>query len=173
MLFDLANGDYRQSFASKRSPFEDGVRTPIMFRFDGAINPDIRDELVSTIDIMPSVLKQVVDTALQLPGMDVINNHPDTNRAIFGEIFPGNASALNAPERDIAYRWVRQGEFKLITVHKHGQEAAWNAYLPEDALFNLEDDPLEETNLFLDPNHSSTRDRLMQLLEDWWSPMEQ
>lgn len=167
-----SSGDYKQTNTSKRSPFEDGVRTPILFRYDGVISPDIRSELVSTVDMMPSVLKQVVETTFNLPGMDIINEPPGKDRAVFGEIYPGNASAFNAPEKDIAYRWVRQGEFKLIKIHKHEKTNPWNSYLHEDALFNVKEDPQEKINLFKHPEYLSTRNRLLGLLGDWWAPEE-
>ena len=41
---------------SKRSPYEGGVRTPIMFRWPGTIPAADRPELCSSIDIVPTIL---------------------------------------------------------------------------------------------------------------------
>ena len=55
---------------SKRSPYEAGVRTPIMFRWPGVIKPAEREELVSSIDIVPTILNAA---GARIPG-----NLPDS-----------------------------------------------------------------------------------------------
>ena len=41
---------------SKQTPYEGGIRTPIMFRWPPKMKPDERKELVSSIDIVPTIL---------------------------------------------------------------------------------------------------------------------
>jgi uncharacterized sulfatase len=93
---------------------------------------------------------------------------PLTEAPVFGEIYPGDASSLGHPERDIAYRWVREGEWKLIVPHRHGNEPPWGGYLSETALYNVSSDPAEMQNLA-----SKQPERVQALqakLDAWWKP---
>lgn len=161
---------------SKRAPFDSGLRTPILFRWDGQIQPGPREAPVSSIDILPTLLAA---TGLQRPSdqfpgrnlwPDVTGEDSlDPDRPVFGEIYPGDASALGHPERDIAHRWIRKGRFKLITTHKHGRRSAWGDYLDGDALYDLFADPKEEVNLIEQPELQAIRAILERQLNNWWT----
>jgi uncharacterized sulfatase len=170
-------GDYQQTKRSKRSPFEDGLRTPILLRWEGRVTPATHGELVSSIDVAPTILVAAgrTEEAAALPGINLLpvamgTQQLDPDRAIFGEIYPGDASSLGNPSRDIAYRWVRQGDWKLITVHRQGTAEAWGDYLTTDALYNVVMDPGESNNLIDEPNYAETVRRLRSLLDAWWLP---
>ena len=54
-----------------------------------------------------------------IPGINLLSNAKvvaplPRNRAIFGEIYPGDATVLDDTSKDIVYRWIRQGDYKLI-----------------------------------------------------------
>ena len=87
---------------------------------------------------------------------------------VFGEIYPGDASSLGHPSRDIAYRWIRAGRMKLIVPHPKKGKAAWGNYLTDIALFDVVADPGEKTNL------ASGQSDLVQVmrikLDAWWTP---
>lgn len=159
---------------SKYSPFEDGLRTPILLRWDGHIVPATHEELVSSVDLAPTVLEAVGerDAHRELPGRSLLPAAMGTAklrpRAVFGEIYPGDASVLRDPARDIAYRWVRDGDFKLIVPHPQGGKAAWGDYLGEVALFDVVRDPEEMVNLAADQPEKVLA--LKQLLDGWWAP---
>lgn len=160
---------------SKRSPFERGLRTPILLRWDGHVKPATHEELCSSVDIVPTILN-----ALKLPlaaagmsGMDLMpsacGQEPlDPNRAVFGEVYPGDASVLRHPERDVAYRWVRQGPWKLIVPQRQEGSRAWGGYLDEPALYHVVDDPEEQNNVLALPEHAQLTSDLNELLDDWW-----
>ncbi len=156
---------------SKRAPFDDGVRTPILIRWDGVVEPATHEGLVSSIDIVPTLLSAAgAKIPQQLPGIDLLpsargERSLDPERPVFGEIYPGDATSLGHPERYIAYRWVRQGSLKLII--PHGKNP-WNGFLKETALFDVSKDPRETTNLAKDPTWSDDIVRLMALLDVWW-----
>jgi len=165
----------KQDKRSKRSPFENGIRTPILLRWDGVIQPAKHTGLVNSIDLVPTVLAALgIDPSpYSLPGVDLMpsargEDRLDPNRAVFGEIYPGDASLLGHPERDIAYRWVRDGNLKLIVPHRHGQRQAWGGYLAGLALFDVEQDPGETTDLSDNAEYAYEIERLKRLLDDWW-----
>lgn len=167
-----SSDDYMQSKRSKRSPFEQGVRTPILFRYDRKIEPGIRHELVSSIDIMPSVLRRLMSAGElpELPGLDIIESAPDSARPVYGEIYPGDASSFGKPEDDIAYRWVRKGDYKLIFPHSHDGQVPWMGFLKKPALYNVVFDEYEANDLMGSPEYRLISDDLLMLLDNWWHP---
>ena len=158
---------------SKRSPFEPGLRTPILLRWDGVINPAKHEGLVSSIDLFPTVLDAAaVDNPYATPGISLLPaakgaEELDPDRPIFGDIYPGDATELGNPAADIAYRWIRQGDFKLIVPSSSN---AWGDFLSEPSLFNVASDPLESKNLAQQSAYLDKRINLENTLNSWWSP---
>jgi arylsulfatase A len=172
----LDGAEFNYTKTSKRSPFEDGLRTPILLRWDGQVVPDTHEPLCSSVDLFPTILAAagIDDIPENLPGRSLWPaargeaELPD--RPVFGEIYPGDARKLGNPAGDIAYRWVRKGRFKLIVPHRHGWPRPWGRYLDEPALFDVVADPRETTNLADREEFSNQRERLQELLDDWWNP---
>jgi len=158
---------------SKRSPFEPGHRTPILLRWDGVIEPGPRDAFVSSLDLFPTSLAAAgIEYKGSLPGINLLPNAKEfaalpKDRAIFGEIYPGDATVLGDASVDIAYRWIRQGDYKLIVpTSSH----PWNNYLNTVQLFNLDSDPNESVNLANERPYRMIRQKLRAQLDVWWTP---
>ena len=67
---------------SKQSPYEGGLRTPILVRWPGRVTPRTCDLPVSAIDIAPTVFKAVgLDPIAGLPGIDLLDEHGDRQPA--------------------------------------------------------------------------------------------
>ncbi|MCA9174015.1 MAG: sulfatase-like hydrolase/transferase [Planctomycetales bacterium] len=177
-----ADGSFDHTRRSKRAPFDDGLRTPIFFWQPRRFAAQRRDNLVSSVDLAPTLLRLAgypverlsaplpgVDLVPQLRGEQSVNDPSCANRSVFGEIYPGDATALGNPAGDIAYRWVRNGPWKLIAVHAQGGSAPWNGYLAGDAVYRVDRDPNERRNLIRDePDRAA---RLRRELDDWWLPV--
>jgi len=86
---------------------------------------------------------------------------------MYGEIYPGDATTLGNPSVDLAYRWIRKGNFKLIAPTSH---RPWGNYLNTTHLFNLHLDPKETLNLATDPKYQSIKKELQRSLDRWWKP---
>ncbi len=175
--FNANRKEWDHTKRSKRAPFDYGLRTPILIAWDGVTPSMTHNELVNSIDIVPTILSAcgIDGSALDLPGIDLMpsakaDTQLEPNRAVFGEIYPGDATGLGKPERDVAYRWIRQHNLKLITTHSHNGKAAWNDYLRSDALFDVVADPDESRNLIDDPAYSSAVASLRKQLDQWWLP---
>ena len=160
---------------SKRSPFERGLRTPILIRWDGRVKPATHEELCSSTDIVPTILSALgmAEETAKMSGMDLMPSARSgtpfhANRAVFGEVYPGDASELGKPEQDIAYRWIRRGPWKLIVPHDHGGKHPWGSYLGKTALYNVVDDPEEQDNLIAASKNAALVAELRQLLDQWW-----
>lgn len=150
---------------SKRSPYEGGVRTPIMLRWPGRIMPARYEQtLVSSIDVLPTIAAATsAATPPGLPGIDLVSVCAAGGKcgrdAVFGEIFDHDMPDFNDPAAGLQFRWVIAGDWKLI-------EPVTIDATPE--LFNLGDDPHETRNVSAD--HPETVAWLKSRLDDWWSP---
>lgn len=149
---------------SKRSPYDGGLRTPILVRWPGHIAPRRIDAAVSSIDIAPTILAAVgIAPDQPLPGLDlakVAAGETSDHRVIFGSTFDHDVADIDRPAASLQFRWCRQDQWKLI--------------LPRDArqpteLYDLSHDPKEEMNLAKD--HPDIVDRLTKRIEEWW-PVE-
>jgi uncharacterized sulfatase len=171
------SGQWDHTKQSKRAPFDAGLRTPILMRWDGHTQAATHTVPVSSVDLMPTLLAAAgIDASqLGLPGENLWPNAIGdallaADRCVFGAIFPGDASVLGAPERDLAYRWARQGRYKLIVPHSREGRPPWNRYLATSALYDVISDPGESHNLISDPGLSGTARDLKTQLDRWWSP---
>jgi len=92
---------------SKRSPNEGGVRTPIMLRWPGRIEPrtDRRTPVVS-IDLAPTILAACgLEPSEEMQGLNLLDREALAKRdAIFGEIFTHNAVDIEVPATSLKYR---------------------------------------------------------------------
>lgn len=176
---------------TKRSPYDMGLRTPVLLRWDGHLKPATHHGLVSSVDIAPTLLELVrralprddqvaarnasIDAVRRrMSGQDLlpaaIGEKPlASDRAVFGEVYPGDATVLGDPSRDIAYRWVRQGRFKLIVPHVRNGKVYGN-YTRSTQLFDVVADPHERTDLGLAKEHRQRVQAMKKLLDAWWSP---
>ncbi|TDU81460.1 arylsulfatase A-like enzyme [Prosthecobacter fusiformis] len=166
--------EFAHTLESKYSPFEDGLRTPILFRWDGHVQPATHEQLVSSVDLLPTVLEALgtPDIMPGLPGRSLWQAAQGKaqleQQPVFGEIYPGDATALGQPSKDIAYRWVRDGSLKLLMPHNHHEKTAWRGYVKELSLFDVVKDPGEKHNLA--STHPQDVQRLLHLLNQWWNP---
>lgn len=127
----------------KRSPYDMGIRTPFLLKWPGHTRAGRYNDLVSTIDFAPTILRACgVEVPRTMQGanlLDVAGGRGKLERtAIFGEIYTHTATKLGAPALDVTHRWVRQGDWKLI-LHLRDKK--------EIELFHLGDDPHERANL--------------------------
>jgi uncharacterized sulfatase len=148
---------------SKQSPYDGGLRTPILVRWPGRAAPRPCDTRVSAIDIAPTVLKAA---GLELPaGLDGVNlldeKAVSQRRAIFGGVFTHNALNIHDPASSLRYRWMIQDGWKLI-VPRRGN-------VPEGVveLFDLGHDPGETRNLAGEQPQKVAE--LTARLDAWWA----
>lgn len=148
---------------SKRTPYEGGVRTPIMFRWPGKITPHLDQEhLASSLDLLPSILAACGAPAVaDLPGRNLIpqNGAASTSRDIlFGEIFSHDVADIDRPAASLEHRWCVNNEWKLILPEKGGP--------PE--LYAIRTDPAEKQNLA--EQKPEIVAQLRAQVDRWWQP---
>jgi arylsulfatase A-like enzyme len=158
----------RGNFApkSKLSAYDGGLRTPVMLRLPGKVKPGRYDDLVSTVDIVPTILDACgIPRPKEMPGVSLMgraSGGPPLKRdAVFGEIYLHTAVALDKPALNLTHRWARVGDWKLIVTEAKKDK-------PE--LYNLKKDPFEEHNLAA--REPETVARLRKRLDEWWKGRE-
>ncbi len=155
----------RQHPRSKWSPYENGLRTPLLLRWDGHIRPATCDGLVASVDVAPTILAAVglASKTRSMSGRNLLPvveaKQPTPDRPAFGEIYPNDAVRLGQPAREVELRWVRSGPYKLIVPTEDPGKSH---------LFDLDKDPQEEHNLSLKPEYAEQKARLTGLLDRWW-----
>ena len=159
---------------SKRTPYEGGVRTPIMFSWPGRLSPADRPELVSSIDLVPTLLAAAgARQPDDLPGLDLLDHLTSgaeiERMAIFGEAFTHDIADIEDPEASLLYRWCIQGKWKLLLnydgkLNRHASDQPRSARGPQ--LYNLKVDPTESKNVAA--KHPETVAHLAKRIESWY-----
>ncbi|HJN11944.1 MAG: sulfatase [Pirellulaceae bacterium] len=148
---------------SKRSQYEGGVRTPIMIRWPGHVTPR-RDEmhLASSIDLVPTVLAATgLEKTGAMQGVNLLDADAVAKRkAIFGEILEHDIQHMTDPVASLRFRWVIEGDWKLIVPHGGREPDA------KVELFNITADPHETQDVSKD--HAKLVGELTKKINAWW-----
>lgn len=159
---------------SKQTPYEGGVRTPIIFSWPKTLKPTHRDELISSVDLFPTILEVAgACTPSGLPGLNLLPNLSQNTRisrkSIFGEGFAHDIADIDKPEASLLYRWCIEDSWKLILTYD-GEVNRYRSTHPRKEkrpqLFNLLEDPHEATNLA--ENHPEIVKTLANKIEAWY-----
>jgi len=142
------NGRYAPR--SKRSQYDGGLRTPIMVRWPGKVKPEDRPELANSIDLAPTILKACgLAPTKAMQGIDLLDDTALAKRkSTYGAIYLHNAVDIHKPSANLTYRWLINGDWKLILPHKENVTIkAKHKGTGEIELYNLAKDPHERSNL--------------------------
>ncbi|HEX7900040.1 MAG TPA: sulfatase-like hydrolase/transferase [Planctomycetota bacterium] len=146
----------RGNFApkSKMSPYDGGLRTPVLIRWPGHVKPERREDLVSTVDVAPTILNACgVAPPPAMDGADLLRRG---RSMVFGDLYTHTAVDLEKPALNLTHRWVRRGDWKLILPVAGPAE-----------LYDVRSDPFETKD-------RATADagrvaELTKVLDAWWS----
>ena len=172
---------------SKLSPYDGGLRTPLMLRRPGTIAARTSAALASSLDIMPTVLAACgVPAPVGLPGVNLLDDAAVAARKqLFGSCSTHTLVDLDDPARSLMWRWtVRQdGDhlWKLIepASARGGGFPPWEDRLVAAAdqaryergeveLFDVATDPGETNNLA--GQRAGVVAELRASLDAWWKP---
>ena len=164
---------------SKQTPYEGGIRTPIMFSWpNGKLKNGTRKDVVSSIDLFPTVLAATrARTPEALPGLNLLENlkteKPIKRKGIFGESFAHDIADIENPEDSLLFRWTIEGKWKLLLTYD-GEVNRYKTTHPREEkrpqLFNLLKDPKEENNLA--EQNPDVVAKLVAKIDNWWPVKE-
>lgn len=148
---------------SKQSPYEGGLRTPIMLKWPGRVTPKASEQLAISIDAAPTILTAVgLKPTAEMQGINLLDESATSKRKmIFGEIFTHNAVDVQQPASSLRYRWVVAEDWKLIMPTKANEPQA------KIELFNVGKDPDEKLDLAAE--HPQRVAELSKHLDAWWA----
>lgn len=170
---------------SKNSPWDAGLRTPVLLKWPGHTKAGRHDDLISSIDVVPTLLEiaGLGYSTAGLPGKSLLEvatgKSPKIDRdTLYGELFLHTASQLGKPQVDMTYRWIRRGDWKLILPT---DVAAASSKTPAGGdslnliinavdgpfLYNLKDDPTEKKNLAGEKDQQQRVAELTKALDNW------
>ncbi|HBE66633.1 MAG TPA: sulfatase [Planctomycetaceae bacterium] len=161
---------------SKQTAYEGGIRTPIIFNWPGRLQPAMRDELASSIDLFPTIAAMVGATPSEedLPGLDLWPALQDKDAAIdrdviYGESFAHDVANIDDPEQTLLYRWCIDGKWKLLLTYD-GEINRYKATHPRDVpaaqLYDLLADPDEKHDLASEL--PQVVERLKKKIDGWY-----
>lgn len=163
---------------SKQTPYEGGIRQPIILNWPARLKAQERKELVSSIDLFPTMLAAAGARIPEgLPGLNlwpnVTSSKPVGRKAIFGEGFAHDIADIENPQASLLYRWTIEGRWKLLLTYD-GEVAAYQSTHPRTEkrpqLFDLLKDPHEKKNVA--GAHPDVVARLVASIDNWYPVTE-
>jgi uncharacterized sulfatase len=145
---------------SKQDPHDGGVRTPIMIKWQGRIQPKMDQEtLVSSIDLAPTILKLChLEVPSAMEGIDLLDREGLQKRnMVFGYDGDHDMFDWKKTTTNLQTRYVVKGEWKLLD---HVDQP--------DELYHITQDPFEKTNVF--QKKPEKVQELLKNLDAWWKP---
>lgn len=155
----------RPAHRSKLTPYEGGVRTPVMISWPGKVSPSLdKEHLASSVDLWPTLaalLQRKPPTAL--PGINLTDPAAVAGRqTVFGEQYSHNIADVESFTQSLEHRWIIDGDWKLIVPDPRNRAAG----KPE--LYQVRTDPWEKTDLA--DGEAAKLKELSGKLDAWWKP---
>lgn len=148
---------------SKRTPYEGGIRTPIMVRWLGHVEPRMDEQtLVSAVDLAPTILHACgLQPTADMQGINLLDrNTLDQRETIFGAAYTHDAVVIDQPITSLMYTYALEDNWKLINPTGRNETGT----KPE--LYNIKADP-HETRDLAQVNPAMVR-HLQNRIHEWW-----
>ena len=155
----LQNEEKRGFIRSKLSPYDAGLRTPIMIRWPGKVKPASSDELAMSLDLAPTILTAAgFKPPAEMPGINLLDAEAvRARKAIYGECFKHDMIDVNNPAKSLLWRWMIDGRWKLIVPAQADKNAE---------LYDIVADPYEKTDVAA--KNAEVVKELRGKLDSWW-----
>lgn len=148
---------------SKLTPYDGGLRTPILVRWPGVAKPGTYNELAMSIDFVPTILAALGQKPTpEMQGLNLLDAAARQARTrITGACFGHNFTDLDDPARNVLFRWIVDDRWKLIQPAAKAQNA-------RAELYDVVEDPHEKTDRAAEK--ADVVKTLQEKLDAWWRP---
>ncbi len=162
-------GGYAQR--SKSSPYENGIRTPIMVSWPSKAKPERSPDFAHAIDLFPTIAAATgIEAPKGLSGIDLLDEKSRKERkAVFGVCNASHNMTTSNPDGTLQYLWCVEGDWKLLlryrgkdTTHYHKLHV-WDTKPVK--LYNVKDDPHEKNELSAE--HPQVVQRMTKAIQAW------
>lgn len=156
---------------SKGSPYENGIRTPIMVSWPGHVKPERSNDLAHAVDLFPTIAAAAsVEAPVELPGIDLTDAVARKERKqVFGVTHSIHNMTVGDPDDTQQYLWCVEHDWKLLVRYTGKDTTKYrNLHIWDEApvrLFHLKEDPHEEHDLA--EERPDVVERLKQAIESW------
>jgi len=141
----------RYAQRSKSSPFEKGIRTPIMLSWPDKIKPKRSQDLAHSIDLFPTIAAvSQIKLSLDLPGINLLDSQKRKERKrIFGASYSVYNMTPGNPNGTLQYQWCIEGDWKLLLRYNGLDKTHYRQ------LHVWDKEPVRLYNLKLDPHEKN------------------
>ncbi|MEM1443066.1 MAG: sulfatase-like hydrolase/transferase [Verrucomicrobiota bacterium] len=159
------------SLRSKGSPFENGIRTPIMVSWPGRLEAERSEDFAHAIDLFPTIAAAADLAAPEtLPGINLMDPEARAARErVFGVTHSIHNMTVGDPDDTQQYLWCVEKEWKLIQRYDGKDTTKYKAVHAWDEvpirLYRVSADPHEKDNVA--EKHPEVVERLKQTIADW------
>ena len=156
---------------SKGSPFENGIRTPIMVSWPGKVTPGHSKDLAHAIDLFPTVCSAAgIAISPGLPGINLMDSDATAERTtIFGVTNAIHNMTPATTDGDLQYLWAIDGDYKLIVRYAGENRTRYANIHNWDKvpirLYDIVEDPHEKYNLA--EKQPEIAKRILDKIEAW------
>lgn len=165
-------GKFPFAHRSKNTPYEKGIRTPIMLNWPGTIEPTDDPNFAHAIDIFPTIAAAAgFPVPDQLPGINLMDQQARGDRkAIFGTAYSTHNMVVGSPHETLQYLWCIEGDWKLLLRYRGFDNTPYALTHEWDTapvrLYNLAEDPYEKNDVAHD--HPEVVRRLREKIGAWY-----
>ena len=167
------NQDQWKGYAlrSKGSPYEKGIRTPILICWPERVAPERVDHFAHAIDLFPTIAEATgIHVPTGLPGLNLLDPIARSGRErVFGVTHSIHNLTIGEPYDTLQYLWCVDGDWKLILRYTGNDTTHYrNVHLWDKAplrLYNLNNDPHETADLA--SGQSEITARLRRAIQEW------
>lgn len=169
---DPAQSDWNQyALRSKGSPYENGIRTPILVSWPGQVTPSNAPEFAHAIDLFPTIAATAgLEAPDGLPGINLLDEDARKRRdAVFGETHSIHNITLDDPDDTLQYLWCVEDQWKMI-LRRRGKDTTEyrRVHLWDEAparLYRIQEDPHEDHDVA--SQYPEVVERLSEKISSW------
>ena len=156
---------------SKSSPYENGIRTPIIVSWPGHTPAEWAPQFAQSIDLFPTIAAAAgLQPPADLPGINLLDEQARKDRKIvYGVCNATHNMTLGTPDDTLQYLWCVEGDWKLLVRYQGKDTTRYKVLHGWDKspvhLYHLKEDPHEQNDLAT--AHPDIVADLRQKIEAW------